>query len=262
LKLLFKNYVNCFTFFIFTLTTFTTQEVLASSLSQLTAANILEKTDAPRGATATGVTWKSFVQSEENGKRQEKKYLVRVKGVNALAECLEPARCLGESILFSDLSLWYFKQGLKKPIPISGKQKLSGQAANGDIAATNYARDYDGEKVSEETISTDFLKSQKCLLLKLTAKNKSVTYDKIKYWVCEDNNFMFAAKAEFQTAEGVTLKFAEFEYKNTLANVGKFVSVMRIRDALTTTHKTDINYSEPVLEKHSNSIFNSNNFLR
>ena len=35
---------------------------------------------------------------------------------------------------------------------ISARQRLTGLAANGDIASTNYARDYEGTIVGEEVV--------------------------------------------------------------------------------------------------------------
>ena len=47
-------------------------------------------------------------------------------------------------MLFNDRTIWFIKPGLRKPVSISARQRLVGDAANGDIATTNYARDYDG----------------------------------------------------------------------------------------------------------------------
>jgi hypothetical protein len=124
--------------------------------------------------------------------------------------------------------MWLTKPGLSKPIPISPRQRMSGQASNGDIAATNYAGDYDAEMSSEETID-----GEPCHVLELTAKHKRTTYDRIRYWVSVKGET--AIKAEFYSLSGKLLKTARFEYGNTIEYDGKripFVSKMLIRDAL------------------------------
>ena len=84
-----------------------------------------------------------MVSSTENGESSNVTYEVKVLGTDALAEVKSPPRQKGELVLFNDRTLWFFKPGLRKPVNISPRQKLIGQAANGDIASTQYARDYE-----------------------------------------------------------------------------------------------------------------------
>ncbi len=124
--------------------------------------------------------------------------------------------------------MWLTKPGLSKPIPISPRQRMSGQAANGDIAATNYAGDYDAQMEATETLD-----GESCYVLNLTAKHKRTTYDRIRYWVSVKR--LVGVKAEFYSVSGKLLKTARFEYHNTIEHEGKhipFVSRMTIRDAL------------------------------
>ena len=185
-------------------------------------------------------------------------YLVKVKGVDALAEALEPARNKGETMLFNDRNLWFFKPGLKKPVAISARQKLMGQAANGDIASTNYYRDYDGQVVGEEKVG-----NVDCYKLDLKAKAKNVTYDGIRYWISKKDHL--GLKAEFLTVSGEMFKSAKFKYDNKVSVAGKplqFVSEMDIIDSLKQASHTVISYSNPRPEQHSDSQFNINNLVR
>jgi hypothetical protein len=125
-------------------------------------------------------------------------------------------------------NMWLTKPGLSKPIPISPRQRMSGQASNGDIAATNYAGDYDAQM--KETESLD---GEPCYVLDLAAKHKRATYDKIRYWVSVKRGV--GIKAEFYSVSGKLLKTARFAYDNTIEHDGKripFISKMTIRDAL------------------------------
>ena len=130
--------------------------------------------------------------------------------------------------------MWLTRPGLSKPIPISPRQRMSGQASNGDIAATNYAGDYDAELSGNETVD-----SEACHVLELRARHKRATYDRIRYWVSVKR--VVAVKAEFYSLSGKLLKTARFEYDNAIEYEGKripFVSKMTIRDALVDAETT------------------------
>jgi hypothetical protein len=133
-----------------------------------------------------------------------------------------------------------------------------GQASNGDLASTNYARDYDGTIVGSEKVD-----GQDTWKLDLKAKSKNVTYDKIRYWVSKKERL--GVKAEFLTVSGDVFKRATFEYKNKLENAGKsfpFVSKMVITDALNKASVTTLDYKRPRGEKHADALFNVNNLIR
>jgi hypothetical protein len=220
--------------------------------------DLMQASDRYRGGLVVGVTWNINITSVEDGDSTSSQYTVRAKGVNALAECTKPARCKGEIVLFNNRNLWFLKAGVKKPVAISARQRLSGQAANGDIASTNYARDYDAVFEKEENVN-----GVPAYVLMLKAKDKSVTYDKIRYWISK--NRKLALKAEFLTLQGELFKSATFDYKNTLLSGGKqipFVSGMIITDAAFPKNVTTINYESPREEAHDDSIFNINNVAR
>ena len=105
--------------------------------------DLLKASDLGRGGLSQeGLTWNTKVESTEDGETHVREFLVKATGNDAFVSALKPARNKGEVYLFNDRNMWFFKASLKKPVPISARQKLSGQAANGDIASTQYARDY------------------------------------------------------------------------------------------------------------------------
>ncbi len=224
------------------------------------ATEILQLADRARGssAVADGISWEVVVESKEASSTNTITYDLKVKGSDAVAEATEPARNKGETMLFNDRNIWFFKPGLKKPVAISPRQKLMGQAANGDIASTNYARDYEGTIVGTEKIE-----GQDAWKMELKAKTKNVTYDRIRYWVSKKENV--GVKAEYLTVSGELFKMAVFEYKNKLDAGGKslpFVSKMLITDAVNASLKTSLTYKSPKAEKHADAIFNVNNLIR
>jgi outer membrane lipoprotein-sorting protein len=224
------------------------------------AQELLTVSDRARGAAQStkGLTWTSVVTSVENGDSSKVTYEVKVLGNDALAGVLDPPRQKGELVLFNDRTLWFFKPGLKKPVNISPRQKLIGQAANGDIASTQYARDYEATSVTEDTVN-----GHKAWKLDLKAKARNVTYDRIRYWVSQDKKT--AVKAEFLTLSGETFKTAEFLYGNDASIGGKsvpFVSEMKIGDAHNKANVTTIAYKNPREEPHAPGLFNVSSLMK
>lgn len=193
------------------------------------AHRILIDSDQARGGGLPGIVWEISLKSRDGEKVDEpQRIMVKAVDESSVAETQEPARFKGSKILQVDRNMWLTKPGLSKPIPISPRQRMSGQASNGDIAATNYAKDYEAEMSGKETVD-----GESCHVLNLSAKHKRATYDKIKYWVSEKRSV--GVKAEFYSVSGKLLKTARFEYNNTIEYEGKraaFVSKMTIRDAL------------------------------
>lgn len=232
---------------------------LAAADAPPSAEELLKEADRARGAVDDGVSWNIEVEeSNADGAGNKVSYVVKVLGNDALAEAVAPPRNKGEMMLFNDRNLWFFKPGLKKPVSISARQKLMGQAANGDIASTQYRRDYDGSVVGAEKVNgVDAWK------LDLKAKAKNVTYDRIRYWISKDRRV--GIKAEFLTVGGDLFKTAAFEYDNVIKSDGKelpFISKVTIVDALNAANKTVISYASPREEKHSPTLFNVNNLIR
>jgi hypothetical protein len=200
-----------------------------SAYSAPDAHSILKDSDQARGGGLPGIVWEIKVVSRDGERTDDQQRLI-VKAVDdsSVAETQEPARFKGSKILQVERNMWLTRPGLSKPIPISPRQRMSGQASNGDIAATNYAGDYDAQ-----TGGTESIDGESCYVLDLTAKHKRTTYDKIRYWVSVKR--MVGLKAEFYSVSGKLLKTARFEYNNTIEHDGKrvpFVSKMAIRDAL------------------------------
>src|SRR5512147_1226135 len=143
------------------------------------AHSILKDSDQARGGGLPGIVWEIRLQSRDGERRDEpQRILVKAVDDSSVAETQEPVRFKGSKILQVDRNMWMTRPGLSKPIPISPRQRMSGQASNGDIAATNYAADYDAQLNGTETLD-----GEPCYVLDLTARHKRATYDKVRYWV-------------------------------------------------------------------------------
>jgi outer membrane lipoprotein-sorting protein len=222
------------------------------------ATDLLKASDQGRGGIKEGLTWKTKIDTTEDGENTVREFTVKAKEHDAFVEATSPARNKGEVFLFNDRNMWFFKPSLKKPVAISSRQKLTGQAANGDIASTHYARDYNATLEKTETLN-----GEKAHVLLLKAKGENLTYDQIRYWVTDKEKL--AKRAEFLTLQGVTFKIGEIEYGNKITLAGKkipFVSKMTITDAKFKDNRSIITYVDPRIEDHPTSLFNVNRLSR
>jgi hypothetical protein len=212
---------------------------------------LLKQADRARGGGLPGIVWDIRLTSRDGDKIAEAQRLqVRAVDDASVAEVLEPLRSKGTKMLQVEHNMWLTRPGLSKPIPISPRQRMSGQASNGDIAATNYAGDYEAKLVSEEKLNGEL-----CYVLDLTARHKRTTYDKIRYWISVEREV--GVKAEFYSLSGKLLKTALFKYDNTIQFGGKsipFVSSMLIKDALIDA-ETTMKFGTVVVKKIPSSEF-------
>ncbi len=213
---------------------------------------ILIKADQARG-NYDGIAWKVNVQARD----KHKTYYVQALGFDLLAETLSPSRYKGNKILMVTGNMWFYKPGLSKPVPISRRQKLLGEASYGDISSTNYANDYTIEKVSD-----DLIDNEACWLFELQSNTKENTYDRIRYWVAKEREV--GIKAEYFTVSGKRIKIATMDYENTVENDGRpslFISKITIADDIYSGQQTVLDLSEPELKEIPEYYFNVN-FLR
>lgn len=220
---------------------------------QLTPAQVLEEADRARGK-GPGLVWTIGMTSVESGDSKDQTVEVKARDNDALVTFLAPARVKGQKMLMVGRNMWFIKPGVSKPIPISPRQKLMGQAANGDIASTNYAGDYEGKFLPEETVG-----GEPCYVLDLTAKSGNLTYDRIVYWVSKKR--LVGMKADFYTVSGKKFKSATFEHENRIVFNGAkypFVSTMVITDAIRPADVTTLRFGQVSVREVPDSTFNLN----
>jgi len=217
---------------------------------------IVRQADTARGGGLPGISWTIDLVTTGNNDATdgERSMAVRAIKTSSLAETLTPVRFRGTKLLQADRNMWLSRPGLTKPIPISPRQRLSGLASNGDIAATNYAIDYAATLVREETVGRE-----PCYVLDLVAHSRSATYDRITYWVSKERRV--AVKADFLAVSGKVLKSATFDYANTIQVAGRpaaFISRMTITDALTPA-QTAMAYSGVQVQAIPGNVFDVGN---
>lgn len=228
----------------------------AQDRAQPDANHLVRRADRARGSGLAGVAWQVQVSHSGEGTRGLSGQTLRVQANESasLAEVLDPPSSQGAKLLQAGRNMWMSKPGLRKPIAISPRQRLSGQAAIGDIAATYYARDYEAVLQGEDQVE-----GERCWLLELTARHKQATYDRIRYWVSVRSEL--AVRAEFLTPSGKLLKSARFEHGHSLSLKGQswpFPSRMVIRDALSDA-QTTLAYSQIEVKALPASLFDPAN---
>jgi outer membrane lipoprotein-sorting protein len=145
---------------------------------------------------------------------------VKTKGKDkTLIKTLSPARDKGRNLLMLKEDMWAYIPNLKKSVRVSLNQKLTGEAANGDIARMRWAGDYQAKIESSNGDSWTLF---------LTATKKGLTYEKIRAVVAK-NSFR-PLRAEYLTLSGDVLKKAEYGDYKKLAGEQR-PSVITIRDA-------------------------------
>jgi len=126
-------------------------------------------------------------------------------------------------------------------------QRLTGQVANGDIARANFAGDYVAELLGSEQLDGHAVHK-----LVLRAVDRGVTYQKVLYWVRQDN--FWPSKAEFYTASGRLLKSCTYEEFKTLGSQVRPTRLV-MRDALKADEVSVMVYEDLKLRDLPEKVF-------
>lgn len=232
------------------------QAVVASTPSSNEA--ILKLADAARG-NVSGLSWEVSIDADatESG-NDAMVYDIKVRSFNVAGTSLAPAKYRGNKILMLNSSMWFYKPGLSKPVPVSQRQKLMGEAAYGDIASTNYADNYASTRLPDEAVN-----GEPCYVFDLKAKDEKLTYDRIVYWVSKEQQL--GIKADYYTVSGKKFKSAAMDYGNSVKVNGQarpFLSRITLRGELMNGAVTYLNLRNPHLEPIPDYVFDLNLFMR
>lgn len=133
--------------------------------------------------------------------------VVEMKGLKkgddqGLVRYTAPPRERGTAYLRSGDSNWLYLPSAAKVVRVGTKQNFGGgDFSNGDIFRLSLIRDYEPSLLGEEPMN-----GEACYKLELRARNRSVAYDRVLYWVRTDGTF-FPVRAEYYTLSGKKLKW-------------------------------------------------------
>ena len=111
-------------------------------------------------------------------------------------EFVYPAIEKGRVLLRKDKDMWMKMPSLKRPLRIAAKQQLmNGDFDNGDVMRLNLIADYTASIKSDTNDSC---------LLELSAKDRTVAYDKVLLWVRKSD--CMPLKAQYFTVSGTLMR--------------------------------------------------------
>lgn len=172
---------------------------------------------------ATGVEWIVNVTSVSADGNKTAKFRTVSQDGRIFAEVLEPAESQGSRyIAETDGDMWFWKPKLSRPVAVSKRQRLSGDAAIGDLASTSYV---DGYKI--ESQEDGEVEGEPATIYTMKANSLGDTYKQIKYWVTKKGHL--GKKAEFFGSSGTLIRSATMAYGNSV-NGGPFLSKMIVKD--------------------------------
>ena len=165
------------------------------------AATILRRADRAVLGEAAAYTLRMTVVRPGKPER-----VVEMKGwkkgdEQGLVRYTAPAKERGTAYLRSGESTWLFLPSAEKVVRVGAKQNFGGgDFSNADIFRLSLVRDYDPTLAGEETAE-----GEACYKLELKAKDRSIAYDRVVYWVRSDGTF-YPVKADYYTLSGKNLK--------------------------------------------------------
>lgn len=170
----------------------------------------------------------------KNPDRRE--YQILSKGnARTVVRTLKPAAEAGQIMLMRERELWIFLPSVSQPVRMPLSQKLTGQVANGDLARANFTGDY-----TPKLVRTEEMNSKALFVLELTAVDRSVTYQKVIYWV--EQRTMRPHKAEFYTVSGRLMKTCRYEDFKTMEGAVRPTKLV-MQDALKTGEHSEMVYT-------------------
>jgi len=173
--------------------------ILAASVD---ADTILRNADkAVLGETAAYTLQMSVMRPGKNDR------VVEMKGwkkgdTQGLVRYTSPPKERGTAYLRSAESTWLYLPSGEKVVRVGAKQNFGGgDFSNADIFRLSLVLDYTPALAGEEEMD-----GQRCYKLELKAKDRSVAYDRVVYWVRTDGTF-YPVRAEYYTIAGKKLKW-------------------------------------------------------
>jgi outer membrane lipoprotein-sorting protein len=177
-------------------------------------------------------------------------YEVLIKGANRTLVRFSDPNDKGKLMLMVEDAMWLYMPSTSQPIRVTPLQRLSGNASNGDVAQTSLSANYTGVLAGEESVE-----GEPAYVLELSAKRKSATYQKARYWVSRQT--LLPLKAEFQLTSGKASKVSRFETYGQVA--GKRVLKRQvIYDLLRSDQKTVMEYERYEPRDLADRLFNRN----
>lgn len=203
---------------------------------------ILERSDVVRQFGISYATTATITSIKSGGIQSINKYEVLAKdnGNKMLVNFIFPKMEIGKRILMVGREMWIFLPDVGKPLKIPPSQRLIGDIAYGDIARLNYATDYNATLVR-----TEVYEGKECFVLFLRAKDDTVTYGAVTYWIATEN--FHPLRAEFYTMQRKLIKtglFDNYQFINGHLRPTKITMIDELRNTQSILEYNDVTQKE------------------
>lgn len=188
---------------------------------------------------------------DDDKQKDQAGFKVMVSGRDKALVKFVSGRDKGNYLLMVGDDMWIYIPNTRNPIRITPIQRLMGEASNGDVARTNYSRDYDASILGEENLD-----GAACWKLELKAKAKGATYNRIVFWV--ERQTYLPRCADFYLTSGKFYKTALFEKFENMEFTGRFLTRTVLIDRLRPGRKTVMEYFEVKPAGLPDKYFNKN----
>ena len=193
----------------------------------------------------------------KKGKEEVRTYETSLKGRDkALVKFLTPTSEAGTQVLMVGTDMWVKVPTSAKAIRISAKQKLTGNAAYGDVARLSFVGNYSVRIAGSEK----FEGKTDAWILELTSiEGQPVTYDRVDYWV--DKKTSRPLRAIYKTTSGKTLR------EGTFGGFRDVLGVMRptefvLVNSMQSDHATTLTFDSAVRKPLPDLLFERQNLGR
>jgi hypothetical protein len=220
------------------------------------AATILEKAEQIRNPSEDYVCRVELVDKKGSKQDVTRTFESSIKGRDkALVRYLSPAEEKNTKVLMVGQDMWVKTESNSKPIRISANQKLTGNAAYGDVARLSFVGNY-----TPTLLRKDKFKGEEAYVLKLESiVNRPVTYDKVEYWVSTKS--YRPLKALYMTFSDKIIREGGFEdYKDVFGM--QRPTTFTLINLLQKDHTTTLKFSEPKKASLPDLLFEKQNLGR
>ncbi|MGI6650390.1 MAG: outer membrane lipoprotein-sorting protein [Firmicutes bacterium] len=155
---------------------------------------------------------------------QENKVQMRRKGDKMLIIFVEPPSQRGQVFIRDGDDMWMYLPRSKKVMRVGTKDAfMGGEASNADLMRTAMADDYNPVYQGEEVMA-----GVVCHKLELTAKKRTVAYDRVIYWIAKEDEI--PVRRDYYALSGKKLRVMYFEDVKILGGI-KRPARIRIENA-------------------------------
>lgn len=227
--------------------------ILAFTISVMAAESaeeILKAADKYRTGWESFVVKTRIINFKKDKKTEEGDFEVMFKGLEkSLVRFLKPDQ-KGQYLLMLEEKMWLYMPNTQRPLRVTPLQRLMGDASNGDVARSNFSRDYVPTLKGEETIA-----EKGYFILELKAKNEAATYQRAELWVAKGD--LKPLKAELYLASGKHYKSITYDEFKAIQGRQTLVK-MTLYDRLRPERHTIMEFSEYNPQEIADKYFNVN----